>query len=277
MSQGSIYIMENPAFRENLLKIGKTEGSPQKRAKQLFTTGVPDEFTVSYEEDVPDCTLVEKLIHQKLSNYRYKKNREFFVLPLQEAISKIQKVTQREFYHYKESYPWHFFTEQMTMRWFCHEQDFIFIARYENPLLSNKLQIIDLFNCGYGDQFMITNRSCDDPAELASDAAIKGFLIDVIDIYPGDRIAWIGRIRDEFAETSQFSILSILDCESYAKMARCPQQFIQSPEGLPIPMSDLFWCYQKETPALSTLREAVSKIKEMGIPNIWGRPDISLF
>jgi len=40
MSKGSIYILENPALRENMLKIGRTEGTPQKTAKQLFTTGL---------------------------------------------------------------------------------------------------------------------------------------------------------------------------------------------------------------------------------------------
>lgn len=40
MSKGSIYILENPALREHMLKIGRTEGTSQKTAKQLFTTGL---------------------------------------------------------------------------------------------------------------------------------------------------------------------------------------------------------------------------------------------
>lgn len=278
MSKGSIYILQNPAFRENMLKIGRTEGGIQKRAKQLFTTGVPDEFIVCYEEDVPDCVLAEKLIHKKLSNYRYKKNREFFVIPLTEAISKVQAVTQRELYqHHLKKYLVHLLKENMTMRWFCHKQDFILVTRYQNPFISNELDIVDLWNCEYGDQFLLTNRPCDDPSELASDRAIQGFLTDVFDIYPGDRIAWVGKTRDESSKAPQFSILGILDCLTYAKIARCPKDFVQSPYGFSIPSSDTFWFSEQQHPGLSVLQEAISKIKEMGIPRTWGKPDMNLF
>ena len=275
MTKGSIYIMENPAFQDNMLKIGKTKYTPQKRAKELFTTGVPDEFTVSYEEDVPDYSLAEKLIHKKLSKYRHKNNREFFVMPLQEAILQVQEVTQRESYHNKKTFSLHFFKENITMRWFCHSQDFVFIVRYENLFLSNEFQLLNCWNCEYGDQFMINNRPCDDPSELALDTAINGVLVDIIDIYPGDRIAWIGRIRNESNDNLQFSILSILDCKSYSKMARCPKEFTLG--EFPIPASDVFWLSKQEIPARLIVQEAISKIKEMGIPRTWGRPDINLF
>jgi len=278
MTKGSIYIMENPAFRDNILKISQTTYTPQKRAKQLRTTGVPAKFTVSYEEDVPDCSLAEKLIHEKLSKYRYREEREFFVMPLQEAILQVQEVTQREFYHDKKTFPLHFFKENMTMRWFCHCQDFVFIVRYENPFLSNEFQLLDCWNCEYGDQFMITNRPCDDPSELALDTAINGVLVDIIDIYPGDRIAWIGRIRNESNDNLQFSILSILDCQSYSKVARCPKKFtLFSEGGFPIPASDVFWSSKQEIPARLVVQEAISKIKKMGIPRTLGSPDINLF
>lgn len=90
MVNGSVYIMRNVSFREeNMLKIGRTERSAEKRAKKLYTTGLPDPFNVLYEEDVPDCVLAEKLIHERLRQYRYKREREFFILPLNEAISAV--------------------------------------------------------------------------------------------------------------------------------------------------------------------------------------------
>ncbi len=87
MVNGSIYIMRNSSFREeNMLKIGRTTRTAKRRAKELYTTGLPVAFDVVYEEDVSDCVLAEKLIHEKLKHYRYKKQREFFILPLNQAV-----------------------------------------------------------------------------------------------------------------------------------------------------------------------------------------------
>lgn len=182
MSQGFIYILENHAYRENILKIGQTTRSPQIRAEELFSTGVPGKFIIFYQENVPDCKLAEKRIHEKLSKYRYDERREFFVLPLQEAIFKVQEVTQREYYQNINSSHVHLFKEGMTMRWFCYDQDFIFIARYENPFLSQEPNIIDLWNCAYCDQFLITNQPYNLPSKEADDKQIQGYLIDATEI-----------------------------------------------------------------------------------------------
>jgi hypothetical protein len=98
MTHGSVYILQNPALLENMFKIGRTMRTVQQRAKELSsTTGLPEKFNIRYERDVPDCIQVEKLVHQKLEKYRYRANREFFVLPLQDAISTIEEVIQDEF------------------------------------------------------------------------------------------------------------------------------------------------------------------------------------
>lgn len=85
MSAGFVYIIINPAMR-GLVKIGLTERTPKARAKELRGTGVPDDFVVVYDELVTDCEAVERRLHQRFDDYRYQPNREFFQIPVREAI-----------------------------------------------------------------------------------------------------------------------------------------------------------------------------------------------
>jgi hypothetical protein len=85
MSAGFVYIMINPAMR-GLVKIGLTERTPADRAKDLRGTAVPDDFIVVYDELVTDCKFVENRLHTRFDDYRYQPNREFFQIPIREAI-----------------------------------------------------------------------------------------------------------------------------------------------------------------------------------------------
>src|SRR5918994_4068643 len=85
MSAGFVYIMINPAMR-GLVKIGLTDRASKARAKELRGTGVPDDFVVVYDELVTDCEAVESRLHQRFGDYRYQPNREFFQIPVREAI-----------------------------------------------------------------------------------------------------------------------------------------------------------------------------------------------
>ena len=77
--------MINPAMR-GLVKIGLSERSSKARAKELRGTGLPDDFVVVYDELVTDCEAVERRLHQRFDYYRYQPNREFFQIPVREAI-----------------------------------------------------------------------------------------------------------------------------------------------------------------------------------------------
>jgi hypothetical protein len=85
MSAGFVYIMINPAMR-GLVKIGLTERTSKERAKDLRGTGVPDDFIVIYDELVTDCNFVERRLHARFDDYRYQPNREFFQIPIREAV-----------------------------------------------------------------------------------------------------------------------------------------------------------------------------------------------
>lgn len=90
---GKIYIFRNSSFKDSLVKIGLTSRSSEQRAKEVSSsTGVPTEFEVLYEEDVLDCNLAESLIHRKLEDNRVNKKREFFCMPLKDAVRTVFEV-----------------------------------------------------------------------------------------------------------------------------------------------------------------------------------------
>ncbi len=89
--KGFVYVLLNPSF-PNLLKIGQTQRTPEQRAKEIYKTGIPTPFIVAYEQEISDCILVENLIHEKLSKNRSNYEREFFNIPLKEAVKVIQGV-----------------------------------------------------------------------------------------------------------------------------------------------------------------------------------------
>lgn len=86
---GYVYILTNPSFREDWVKIGKSSRPVDVRSKELDNTAVPLPFeifatirTVKYNE-------VEKLVHKtidRLTDLRIRQNREFFNVAPQVAL-----------------------------------------------------------------------------------------------------------------------------------------------------------------------------------------------
>ena len=94
--KGFIYVLLNPSFIQ-WVKIGKTQKTSEERAKELYRqarTGIPTEFVVAYENEVSNCDLVESLVHKELEKHRVNNDREFFNVPLKQAIKTIDKVIQ---------------------------------------------------------------------------------------------------------------------------------------------------------------------------------------
>ncbi|WP_121685941.1 GIY-YIG nuclease family protein [Micromonospora sp. BL1] len=91
---GFVYILINPAL-SGMVKIGLTVGDPLNRARQLSRhTGVPQDFEVAYEELVSDCGAVEQLLHQRFAEWRVNSRREFFRIPLKDAIVALQQAAE---------------------------------------------------------------------------------------------------------------------------------------------------------------------------------------
>lgn len=92
-----LYILINPSL-SGLLKIGRTNRSPEERAIELSKgTNMPTPFVVAYEEEVPDSKNAEKLVHDEFTQqgFRVNDSREFFSVPLKVAIQVVARVAQQ--------------------------------------------------------------------------------------------------------------------------------------------------------------------------------------
>jgi len=76
-----------------LLKIGLTKHTPQKRAKELYSTGVPVQFDLEKCWRVPRDELkrAERDIHEILSDYRINNKREFFLVERELALRAVSQ------------------------------------------------------------------------------------------------------------------------------------------------------------------------------------------
>lgn len=82
---------------EGLVKIGKTTRDPAGRANELSkATGVPTPFILIYHTQFEDCSRAEEYIHTLLQHkgYRIATNREFFNIPINDAIDVILETKQ---------------------------------------------------------------------------------------------------------------------------------------------------------------------------------------
>ena len=92
-----IYILINPSFK-GLLKIGRTDRSPEERARELSnSSNMPTPFVVAYDEEVPDSQVAEKLVHDELmrQGFRVNDSREFFSIPLKHAIQVVSQIAEQ--------------------------------------------------------------------------------------------------------------------------------------------------------------------------------------
>ena len=78
---GYVYILTNPSFREDWVKIGKSSRPVDVRSKELDNTAVPLPFEIYATLKTSKYDKVEKQIHKqidRLTDLRIRQNREFF-------------------------------------------------------------------------------------------------------------------------------------------------------------------------------------------------------
>lgn len=102
---GYVYILTNPAFKEDWVKIGKTSGSVEKRMEELFTTALPTRFELYAWCKTSKYNELEKQAHHildKLTDSRIDDKREFFQLVPSEALAVLRElaatIDDAEFY-----------------------------------------------------------------------------------------------------------------------------------------------------------------------------------
>jgi hypothetical protein len=95
---GTLYCLSNEAFK-GLYKIGFTfYNDPNKRLKELYTTGVPSPFKIEIAKLVRNPSLKEKDIHNILKEYRHNPSREFFNVSL-DKIRSLFNLLEGDYYN----------------------------------------------------------------------------------------------------------------------------------------------------------------------------------
>ena len=88
--KGFVYILTNPSFKEDWVKIGKSNRPVDIRSKELDNTAVPLPFEIYATMETCKFHAVEKLVHKmidRLTDLRIRQNREFFNIAPQDALS----------------------------------------------------------------------------------------------------------------------------------------------------------------------------------------------
>ena len=86
---GYVYILTNPSFREDWVKIGKSSRPVDVRSKELDNTAVPLPFEIFATMKTVKYNEAEKLVHryiERFTNLRIRNNREFFNVKPEEAL-----------------------------------------------------------------------------------------------------------------------------------------------------------------------------------------------
>ena len=92
---GYVYILTNPSFREDWVKIGKSSRPVNVRSKELDNTAVPLPFEVFATMKTVKYNEAEKLVHryiERFTNLRIRNNREFFNVQPEEALEILHEV-----------------------------------------------------------------------------------------------------------------------------------------------------------------------------------------
>lgn len=93
--QGYVYILTNPSFKEDWVKIGKSSRPVDVRSKELDNTAVPLPFEIFATMKTCKFNEVEKLVHKtidRLTDLRIRQNREFFNVAPQVALDILRDI-----------------------------------------------------------------------------------------------------------------------------------------------------------------------------------------
>lgn len=94
---GYVYILTNPSFREDWVKIGKSHRPVDIRSKELDNTAVPLPFKIFATMKTAKFNEVEKLVHKtidRLTDLRIRQNREFFNVSPMVALDIFKDIAQ---------------------------------------------------------------------------------------------------------------------------------------------------------------------------------------
>ena len=92
---GYVYILTNPSFKEDWVKIGKSSRPVDIRSKELDNTAVPLPFEIYATLKTAKYSEVERAVHQtidSLTDLRIRQNREYFNITPNEALNILKRM-----------------------------------------------------------------------------------------------------------------------------------------------------------------------------------------
>lgn len=95
--QGYVYILTNPSFREDWVKIGKSSREVDVRSKELDNTAVPLPFEIYATVKTSKYDELEAKLHKiltDLADLRIRKTREFFNIKPEDAFSYLKDLAE---------------------------------------------------------------------------------------------------------------------------------------------------------------------------------------
>jgi T5orf172 domain len=93
MATGFVYVLINKAM-PGLVKVGFSTRSPEERAAELSTTGVPFPFAVAFSAEVENPIEAEATVHSALARHRTSVDREFFRMSVEDAVAAVEDACQ---------------------------------------------------------------------------------------------------------------------------------------------------------------------------------------
>jgi hypothetical protein len=84
MDNHYVYVLTNPWFKDDVVKIGYTRCDVKSRVNSLFNTSIPTKFNIEFVIVTTDGISVERKIHKHLNYCRINSGREFFQISLDE-------------------------------------------------------------------------------------------------------------------------------------------------------------------------------------------------
>lgn len=97
MTKGYVYILTNPSFREDWVKIGKSSREVDVRSKELDNTAVPLPFEIYATVQTEKYEEIEAKLHKiltDLADLRIRKNREFFNITPEKAFAYLRDLAE---------------------------------------------------------------------------------------------------------------------------------------------------------------------------------------
>jgi T5orf172 domain len=275
-----VYVLTNSSM-PGLVKVGLTSWLPEDRAKDLYTTSVPEAFEVAYRATTSWPQAVEQRTHHLLNDNRVNPKREFFRVKVEEAINAVRHalLDVAGIDSWKRSGT-HFLTNGDRASLTLKSGQIFALLSYRSltdMMGGGNAEIIDLWQVhSNGDLLEIYATdspsyisgfsdndpgSTDDPVPYLDrkETVANGLINGRERLMPGERLVWLPSPEDAANEASV-----VFEAESHCQIVSRTWSPVLGPHGLPLLLNN-FTYNNGWAEAQHSIRAALS----LPIPRTW--------